>query len=112
MRGVKELEKLDFDISETVQGLSFQYHHIPIIKEGDLNKEALDKIHKLLSSPDKKADGKTIIHCAAGQRASVALLVHLLQSGKVSAQSIAPVAFELGLQRKDLLTRILQIAEK
>ena len=110
VRGVQELEKLDFDISETVKGLNLQYHHIPIIKEGNLDKEALDQIHQtLLSGNGEKEVGKTLIHCAAGQRAAVALLVHLLQSGKVSAPSVAPLAFDLGIQREDLLSKVLEV---
>ena len=90
--------------------LNLQYHHIPVIKEGDLDKGALDKIHQiLLSNGEGKAEGKTIIHCAAGQRAAVALLVHLLQSGKVSAPSVAPVAFDLGIQREELISKVLQV---
>ena len=112
VRNTRELEKLDFDVSKTVQGLNFKYHHIPILKEGDLDEGALGKIHQLLSFSDKETEGKTIIHCAAGQRAAVALLVHLLQSGQVSDPSVAPLAVELGLQREDLLNRILQIVKK
>ena len=113
VRGAQELEKLDFNISETVKELGLQYHHIPIIKAGDLDKEALNQIHQILRSDDGEKDkGKTIIHCAAGQRAVVALMVHLLQSGKISSSSAAPVAFDLGLQKEELLSRVLQIVEE
>ena len=112
VRGVQELEKLSFDISETVRGLGFQYHHIPVIKEGGLDKKALDQIHQILYSANEGETGgeKTIIHCAAGQRAAVALLVHLLQSGKMSASSAAPVAFDMGLQKEELIFKVLEVA--
>ena len=113
VRGAQELEKLNFDISETVKELGFQYHHIPVIKEGDLDRSALDKIHQILHSDNGgEAEGKTVIHCAAGQRAAVALLVYLLQSGKMSSSSAAPVAFDLGVQKEELISRILQIVEE
>ena len=113
VRGAQELEKLNFDVSETVKELDLQYHHIPIMKEGDLDKEALDKIHQILQATDgEKKEGKVIIHCAAGQRAAVALLVYLLQSKKLSTSSITPLAFDLGVQREEFIARILQIVEE
>lgn len=113
VRGAQELEKLNFDVAKTVKELNFQYHHIPIMKEGDLDKEALDKIHHILRATDgEKEEGKVIIHCAAGQRAAVALLAHLLQSKKTSASSIAPLAFDLGVQREEFISRVLQIVEE
>ena len=113
VRGAQELEKLDFDVPETVKKLGLQYHHIPVIKEGDLDKKALNQIHQILhSTGEGGTGGKTVIHCAAGQRAAVALLVHLLQSGKLSASSAAPVAFDLGVQKEELISKVLEVVGK
>ena len=105
VRGVREMEALSFSVSETAKKFNLSYHLIPVMKEGMVDREALNKIHQILESCPKE---KILIHCASGQRAVAALLAHLLKAKKVSLESAPSSAFEMGLQNEALLFGVLQ----
>ena len=64
-------------------------------------------MHSILS--DLKEEEKVVIHCAAGQRASVALIAFLIKSGKIAKEAAPELAENLGLKKPDMLNRLLEI---
>lgn len=72
MRGAHE--RTGFDEKAHAESLGMTYHHIPVMGPGDVNAATAKALHKVLN----KAKGKTLIHCASGNRvgAVVALYGH------------------------------------
>ena len=109
VRGVREMEALNFSVSEAAKRLNLSYHPVPLMEEGAPDRRALNKIHQILESAPKE---KTLIHCASGQRAAAAFLAHLLKAKKILPESAPSLAFETGLQNEALLSAVLQIIEE
>ena len=107
LRNQKELDQLDFKASELCQKLDLNYNHIPIIINGELNKEALKKIHTLLS---KDEECRFVIHCASGTRSMMVLIAHFVFSKNYKQDELFFVAKELGCQPL-MLERIFQVVK-
>lgn len=107
LRNEEELNSIDFNESLVAEDLSIPYDNIPIIQNGDFHIPSLKKIESLLSGLSKGE--KALIHCAAGQRASVALIFFLIQTGQTSKTSAEALATDLGLKNIKLLNRLLEI---
>lgn len=105
LRSKKEFS--DFNEALLMEEMNFNYDNIPIIKEGDFHKDSLENVCSILSS--LKEDGKALIHCAAGQRASIALMAFLIKSGHISKKEAPEVAENLGLKKPELLNRLLEV---
>ncbi len=129
VRGFQEMESAGFKggakaVSKAMEDSRLSYHHIPVIKDGALSREALEEIHQILSpggrsgkEEAKKKSGsgggggggaKTLIHCASGQRAVIALLHHLMELGELPLDSAAALAHDLGLRGEALLIKLFQ----
>ena len=111
VRGPGELEKLNFSPTKTAESLSLSYKNIPIMKNGALDRTALDQTHQALCAFDK-TDGKILIHCAKGQRAVAVLLNHLLRLKKISGDLAPSLALKLGLRNENLMAELLQTLEE
>ena len=107
LRNRKELDDLDFEMSELCQKLGLDYNHIPVIVNGDIDKAALRKIHDLLSSSDQEK--RFVIHCASGARSMVALMAHFLFSDSHKLEEFPALAKSLGLKQPQMLTRLFQV---
>ena len=107
VRGFQEMEKADFDVPKAMERNQLAYHNIPIIKDSALDWGAMDKVHQILSSAEKSGE-KTIIHCASGQRAVIALLGHLLEAEALPLDLVSSLAFDLGLRNEALLIKFFQ----
>ena len=107
LRNEQELSLLDFNEARLMEEMDINYDNIPIIKEGDFHKEGLNSVHSVLSA--LKEEEKVVIHCAAGQRAAIALMAFLLKSRQVSPESAPPLAENLGLKKPGMLNRLLEI---
>ncbi|MCK5575076.1 MAG: protein tyrosine phosphatase family protein [Sphingomonadales bacterium] len=70
MRGAHE--RTGFDEKAYVESLGMTYHHIPVMGPGDVNDATVKALHKVL----KKAKGKTLIHCASGNRVGAAVALY------------------------------------
>ena len=106
LRSQKELEDLDFEMSETCQTLGLNYNNTPIIVDGNIDKTALEKVHALLSGLDE--DKKCVIHCASGTRAIMALIAHFVFSKSYEISELPALAGELGLSKPQMLSRLFQ----
>ena len=98
---------MDFEMSEWCQKLGLNYSHIPVIVNGDINKEALKSIHSLLS--DLGEGKKFIIHCASGARSAMALTAHFIFSDSCKVSKLPVLAEQLGLSKPEMLTRLFQV---
>lgn len=107
LRSAQELETLDFNLSESCQNLGLKYRHIPVIVNGDIDKEALKQIHDLLSNKEK--NNKYVIHCASGARSVLAVLAHLLFSKRWAVEDLPVVAGMFDFQQMNMLNRLAQI---
>ena len=108
LRNSEELQTLDFEMPHLCEKLSLDYSHIPIIVNGFVNKQALQKVHELLnSSPEKKI----VIHCASGARSALALMAHFLFSGRYKKEELSDLAQPLGLNSPQMLTRLYSAIE-
>ena len=106
LRSQQERENLDPKQFQTEPESSLKFYYFPILKEGLWDKSALKSIHKLLSSAQKKQ--KFILHCASGTRSSLALLAHLIFSGKNQKQELLKLAHQLNVQNAPILPGFLQ----
>ena len=80
------------------------FQNIPIVQDGDFHKPSLQRAVAALSG--LKEEEKALIHCAAGQRASLALTAFLMETGRISGDSAAKTAESLGLKKPELLFRM------
>ena len=74
------------------------------MQDGDFHKPSLQRAVAALSG--LKEEEKALIHCAAGQRASLALTAFLMETGRISGDSAAKTAESLGLKKPELLFRM------
>ena len=109
LRNQKELDSLDFEMSDLCQKLGLDYNHIPVIVNGDIDKEALKKIHDLFS--DSNQEKRFVIHCASGTRSILALMAHFLFSNSHKRDELPSLAEALGLKQPQILARLLQVVE-
>lgn len=109
LRGLQELESLDFEMSELCQKLDLNYNNIPVIINGDINKEALNSIHKLLSHSEEEK--KFVIHCASGARSAMALTAHFIFSNSYKASELPALAEQLGLSKPEMLMSLFQVMD-
>lgn len=70
MRGAQE--RTGFDEKAHVESLGMAYHHIPVMGAGDLNATTAKALHNVL----KKAKGKTLVHCASGNRVGAVVALY------------------------------------
>ena len=105
LRNKKEFS--DFNEALLMEEMSLPYDNIPIIQEGDFHKDSLESVCSILSS--LKEEEKVLIHCAAGQRASIALMAFLIKSERISKKEAPEMAENLGLKKPELLNRLLEI---
>ena len=70
MRGAHE--RTGFDEKAHVESLGLSYHHIPVMGPSDVNVATARALHKVL----KKSKGKTLIHCASGNRVGAAVALY------------------------------------
>ena len=108
LRNPEELLSLDFEMPQLCEKLSLSYSHIPIMINGELNKQALQQIHELLNS---KKSAKIVIHCASGARSVVALMAHFLVLKKYNKEEISDLAPQLGLNSPQMLSRLYEAME-
>ena len=106
LRSEKELEDLDFEMSEICQKLGLNYNNTPIIVDGNIDKTALEKVHALLSGLAEEK--KCVIHCASGTRAIMALIAHFVFSNSYEISELPILAGELGLSKPQMLSRLFQ----
>ena len=107
LRNEDEQSLLDFNEALLMKEMNINYDNIPIIKEGIFQKDALESVNSILSH--LKEEEKALIHCAAGQRASLALIAFLIKSKQIPKASAPLLAESLGLKRPELLVRLLEI---
>ena len=107
LRSNLELENLEFDFFEICQKLGLKYSHIPVIVDGDINKESLEQIHDLLSN--KERGSKYVLHCASGARSAIALMSHFLFSKSCTIDELPDLAESFGLYQFKMLDRLTQI---
>ena len=108
LRSPHELKALDFDTPEICKTLGLNYIPVPVIVKGDINKEALIKIHDLFSKTAE--DQKFVVHCASGARSVIALIAHFIFSSKnPEVNELSVMAEELGLYQGKMLDRLFQI---
>lgn len=107
LRNEDELSLLDFNESLLLKEMNINYDNIPIIQEGIFQKDALESVNSILSH--LKEEEKALIHCAAGQRASLALIAFLIENKQIPKASASPLAESLGLKRPELLDHLLEI---
>ena len=107
LRGLQELESLDFEMSELCHKLSLNYNNIPVIVDGGISKEALQTIHSLLSN--SKEEKKFVIHCASGARSAMALIAHFIFSNSYKTSELPALAEQLGLSKPEMLMRLFQV---
>jgi len=103
VRNPHEMETLEFNSEELCEKLGIEYQVIPIMRDGDLSKEALEQVHSLLSSGRSK---KTVIHCAVGGRATLTLLAYLVLSKKCSLEDLPNLAQQLNFHSPQMLQRL------
>ena len=108
LRNPEELLSLDFERPQLCEKLSLSYSHIPIMINGELDKQALQESHELLNS---KKDVKIVIHCASGARSAVALMAHFLFLKKYNKEEISGLAPQLGLNSPQMLSRLYETME-
>lgn len=109
LRSSQELNELDFDISEVCEELALSYSHIPVIVNRNIDRKALETIHRLLSKAGEKQ--KFVIHCASGARSTIALLSHFILSKNYEVSQIPTLAEELNLYQPEVLARLFQVLE-
>ena len=109
LRSPQEMEVLEFDVPKICQELALNYNHIPVIVDGDIDKEALKKVHKLLSTVDEEQ--KFVIHCASGARSVAALIAHFIFSNSHQASELPALAEKLGLYHEKMLNRLFEVMD-
>lgn len=105
LRNKKEFSEFNEDL--LMEEMNISYDNIPIIQDGDFHKSSLESVCSILSS--LKEGEKALIHCAAGQRASIALVAFLIKSEQISKTEAPEMAENLGLKKPELLNRLLEI---
>ena len=98
-----------FDEELFVKESGGDFQNIPIVQNGDFHKPSLQQVTAALS--ELKEEEKALLHCAAGQRASLALTAFLMETGRIPRAKAAETAANLGLKKPELLSRmVLSIA--
>lgn len=91
MRGAHE--GTGFDEKAFVEALGLSYHHLPVAGTEDINFNVAKKLHEIL----KKSKGKTLIHCASGNRVGAVLALYAHKHMKMNADDAMTFGRKAGL---------------
>ena len=109
VRGAGEMAALPFKPQELMEEHNIACSSIPLMENGAFLIKNLERISQILFS--LKEGERALVHCAAGQRASAAVAGAHVISGAAKKEEAPELAAKLGLQKEDLIQRLLAALE-
>lgn len=106
LRNPEEMESLDFKMEELCRSLGLSYQLLPVLKQGDLSKEAFQKIHEISTSGGYK---KIMIHCASGRRAVLALTACFFFSNQCRLEDLPETARQFDFESPKMISRLQEL---
>ena len=86
--------EMDFSEHEAkFNELGMEYHFLPIVKDGALNPEALDKLNSMIDKNETN-----LIHCGSANRVGGWLITYLVKNEGMGFEDAVEIAQKSGLQ--------------
>ncbi len=100
---LREPEELKGFEQKAAKENGIKYYSVPISKTGEIQKEPIAKVEKIVKENSKK---KIWVYCQSANRAGAWLAIHLAKSRKIPVEDAIATAKKLGLSKDEMVDKV------